>query len=311
MTYLSTEAGAHSWECFQELLADGKAHRLSEIAAYAAEKAQEKGIEGSFHSKNVWMAIYKKVRAADAEYGHPAFGFYQLRSAMGDQADAPPRASRQKNGEQAADSAISPAAAKASGWYEALDMACDLEKMLQSGFSQDEPLADMTATDWQVYLASGNGAKASIDQAVNHLSCWLAQMEDHYAGIEQDRTEDFAEIEALADRDKYFAELSRRLAGYGLRTQRQAGALEVILDTLPACVVSPDGAVWRRPGDADSEAAHETYHLAAHEARQVREYVNAIDAAPPLSARGLEERYQQLADFNGYVLAATETNRGP
>lgn len=308
MTYLSSEAGRHSWECFQELLADGKPHRLNEIAAYAAEKAHEKGIEGSFHSKNVWMAIHKKVRAAEAEYGHPAFGFYQLRSAMGDQADAPPRARNQK---QAISAAVSPAEAKAAGWYEALDIACDLEKLLQTGFGQEEPLPQMTAVDWQVYLASGNAAKENIDQVVNHLSYWLAQMEDHYAGVDQGQDEEYEEIKASMDKDAYYAELARRLSGHGLLTQRQAGALEVILDTLPACVVSPDGAVWKRPGDAHSEAEHEAYRLAAREAQQVREYLNAIGSAPPLPARGLEEPCKQLADFNGYVLAARETGRGP
>ena len=113
------------------------------------------------------------------------------------------------------------------------------------------------------------------------------------------------------DTNKYFAELGRRLTQQGLQTRQQPRVLEVLLDGLPACAVSPDGAVWRRPQDLDTEAAHAVYHLAAAEARQVHEYMNAIEYAPPLAASGLEEGYKMLADFNGHVLAARGSPRGP
>ena len=45
-------------------------------------------------------------------------------------------------------------------------------------------------------------------------------------------------------------------------------------------------------------------------AKLVREYMSAMEQAPPLHAVNLNEQYKLLADFSGHVLAGQETSQG-
>lgn len=45
-------------------------------------------------------------------------------------------------------------------------------------------------------------------------------------------------------------------------------------------------------------------------ADMVKEYISAMEQAPILHAKSLDEDYRLLADFNGYVLAGLEMETG-
>jgi|SRR5450759_5254839 len=63
------------------------------------------------------------------------------------------------------------------------------------------------------------------------------------------------------------------------------------------------------PGDLRTPEANELYHKTAPIAEMVREYMTAIEKAPLLKARALDEDFRLLAEFNGIVLADRETEK--
>lgn len=110
---------------------------------------------------------------------------------------------------------------------------------------------------------------------------------------------------------KYFTELSRILAKQDIESivQREDN-LTILLDGLPACHVGATSQMFVAPGDLRTPEADELYHMTAPIAETVREYMTAIEKAPLLKARDLDEDFRLLTEFNGTVLAGRETEKG-
>ncbi|RJE46585.1 MULTISPECIES: hypothetical protein [unclassified Dehalobacter] len=112
------------------------------------------------------------------------------------------------------------------------------------------------------------------------------------------------------DREKYFAELYRILANEGIETTpAKNGRLPVLLNGQPAFRVEAPGFLCKAPGDLNTPEANDLYDRTAPIADMVREYMTAMELAPILHAKSLDEDYRLLADFNGYVLAGLEMEK--
>ncbi len=110
---------------------------------------------------------------------------------------------------------------------------------------------------------------------------------------------------------KYFNELSRILAKQGIKsTVQREDNLTILLDGLPACHVGATSQMFVAPGDLRTPDADELYHRTSPIAETVREYMTAIEKAPLLKARDLDEDFRLLTEFNGTVLAERETEKG-
>ena len=86
--------------------------------------------------------------------------------------------------------------------------------------------------------------------------------------------------------------------------------LPILLDGQDLGMVTPDGGMLIRKEFIDQPCASDLCHWAGVIAAEVREYMNLMESAPPLTASGLDMPYKQLADFNGYVLGGMESKRG-
>ena len=108
-------------------------------------------------------------------------------------------------------------------------------------------------------------------------------------------------------KEKYFAELSRRLREEQIETaQSQEERLDVLLNGCPAFFVSPSSDVFLLPaGDRQLEVS-ELYYRVGQLADEVYGYVEAVENAPLLHASGLQEEFHLLVDFGGAVLAGRE-----
>jgi hypothetical protein len=110
---------------------------------------------------------------------------------------------------------------------------------------------------------------------------------------------------------KYFNELARILSKQGIQsTVQREDNLTVLLDGQPACHVGATSQMYVAPGDLRTLEADDLYHRTAPIAEMVREYMTAIEKAPLLKARDLDEEFRLLAEFNGVVLAGRETEKG-
>ncbi|HWS42190.1 MAG TPA: hypothetical protein VN421_03800 [Pseudoflavonifractor sp.] len=90
--------------------------------------------------------------------------------------------------------------------------------------------------------------------------------------------------------EKYFAELTRVLAQKGIRAAPpERGSLPILLDGQPACHIEPFGGAVKFPNDLRSVEANDLCHQVVPIARTVREYMLAVEQAPPLRAEGLDE----------------------
>lgn len=112
-------------------------------------------------------------------------------------------------------------------------------------------------------------------------------------------------------RFRYLTETSRvlRNAGYDVEPQTD-GSLSVSLEGNSICqVVKPSGITYRQENLSSPElekAKDQAFELT----RMVSEYMRAMDQGSVVKAAGLNDRYKTLADFNGTLLAATETRFG-
>ena len=112
-------------------------------------------------------------------------------------------------------------------------------------------------------------------------------------------------------RETYFEELS-----YALRRREllplaeQDGLLPVEWNGRILCRVTDSGAVRYDPTWVDTDRVKAALAQVTEAAGTVMEYMTLLEAAPPLKAEGLEDGYRVLADFNGTVLAGTETLLG-
>jgi hypothetical protein len=110
---------------------------------------------------------------------------------------------------------------------------------------------------------------------------------------------------------KYFNELARILAKQGIKsTVQREDNLTILLDGQPACHVGATSQMFITQVDLRTPEADELYHKTAPIAETVREYMMAIEKAPLLKAKDLDEDFRQLAEFNGVVLAGRETEKG-
>ena len=76
------------------------------------------------------------------------------------------------------------------------------------------------------------------------------------------------------------------------------------------CRVTERGAVRYDPTWVDTDRAKAALAQVAEAAGTVMDYMTLLEAAPPLKAEGLADGYRVLAEFNGTVLAGTETLLG-
>mgnify|MGYP000014317653 FL=1 len=90
-------------------------------------------------------------------------------------------------------------------------------------------------------------------------------------------------------RSRFFGELSLQLREKGVVSERKgANILRVYLDGEPVCDVHSTSNVFSCEGRKESEEANELQYETARIAHTVRAYLNELEAAPPLPAKGLD-----------------------
>ncbi|RGX56826.1 hypothetical protein DWV16_00450 [Anaerotruncus sp. AF02-27] len=110
---------------------------------------------------------------------------------------------------------------------------------------------------------------------------------------------------------KYFIELSRRLAGVGIDSRETSPTcLSVLLGSHPSLTVDPTGNVSLLREWSESMEANDLFHRTDALAGEVYEYVHAVETAPRLSAGGFANKLCSLADFGGAVLMGWEQEDG-
>ena len=108
-------------------------------------------------------------------------------------------------------------------------------------------------------------------------------------------------------REKFYAELSRRLREKGIESSC-AGTqnLNVLLHGQPVLFVAPSSEIFILPAGSQNEEVNDLYHRVGETADEVYEYVEAVQGAPLLHASDLKEEFRLLADFGCAVLAGRE-----
>ena len=113
------------------------------------------------------------------------------------------------------------------------------------------------------------------------------------------------------NREQFFQELRTALHREGFTPQpEQDELLPVEWDGLPLCRITADGGVRYWQEDVATPERERACERATDLACTVREYMTLLENAPPLKADGLADGYRVLAEFNGTVLAGTETLLG-
>lgn len=110
-------------------------------------------------------------------------------------------------------------------------------------------------------------------------------------------------------RTKYLKDVQAQLLSAEYAAEfRDGHTLQINLDGKPFCRVCDTGGLRYFEEDvAGKDAALERVRGIAF---TTREYMNLLDKAPPLTADGLEDGYNLLAEFNGTVLAGRLTKYG-
>lgn len=110
----------------------------------------------------------------------------------------------------------------------------------------------------------------------------------------------------------FLRELTQNLqkVGFTAVPETEDGLLPVDLDGQRLCTVMESGAVRYRKEAADDEGMIEALDRVIDIAKVTREYVDHLEAAPPLTAEGLKGDYRLLAEFNSMVLAGHPTQYG-
>lgn len=153
-------------ERFKELMADGQPHSFKDIVDYVVRQAGERGFQGEYYPSKIWMAITQLTKKADSEYVRIQHGVYQ------------------KGGQ-----AMTVSESTSSSWERVLDKAVELQELLRAGFSQEAPMPDMTPEETHNYEAISNSTAAGIDEVVEGIAAWLAQMEDHDYDLSREHTQ--------------------------------------------------------------------------------------------------------------------------
>lgn len=111
--------------------------------------------------------------------------------------------------------------------------------------------------------------------------------------------------------NQYFTELARVLARKDIKTAPiENGRLPILLGNYSIGHVEPSGTMCLTPEDLQTPETSELYFRVVPIADMVREYMTAMEQAPPLHADGLDEEYKLLTEFNGTVLAGREMDGG-
>ena len=147
---------------FRELLEDGEPHKFKEIFDYINERVREENALGAFLPNQVGLAIYPLLKGETTAYTKVSRGYYQK---IG------PQLENQES---------------LTFWNKVLDRAFNLQALLQEGFSQDEPMPNMTSIEAQNYKAIGKVTIASIDTAIDGIAAWLAMIDNHAYILEQE-----------------------------------------------------------------------------------------------------------------------------
>ena len=113
------------------------------------------------------------------------------------------------------------------------------------------------------------------------------------------------------NRTDFFAEIGIALRRGGYDTSiPDNGLLPVSADGLPLCRITETGSVRYRDADIGSVEREDALQEVTQTAETVAEYMKLMNAAPLLTAQGLDEEYRLLADFNGVVLAGHPSRLG-
>lgn len=114
-------------------------------------------------------------------------------------------------------------------------------------------------------------------------------------------------------RSQFFEELKRKLADEGIQS-KMAGVhyLWVYHEGTPICEIDTSGSTYRVAGCPEIPESGQITRQAAQIASQVREYMIAMETAPPLLAEGLDPRdgYRLLAEYNSCLLAGRQSEYG-
>ena len=113
------------------------------------------------------------------------------------------------------------------------------------------------------------------------------------------------------EQKRYFHETAIVLRREGFRVEPSIGGrLGVWLDDHPLCEVDRIGGITYRSDNIltpeHRAAKSKVYDIVCSTA----EYMGQLESAPPLQVSSLKDRYKVLADFNGTVLAATDSKYG-
>ena len=138
---------------------------------------------------------------------------------------------------------------------------------------------------------------------VSSLGCEPKESENKSEGTEPQAINKTGGIKM----DAYFKELTRRLNSAGIQTAPpEKDRLPILWNGEAVIFVSPSAHTWIQTENVLDDAAKEMYYKAADIAQEVREYVTAVEQAPPLKATGLDNEFHRLAKFNEVVLAGRE-----
>ena len=120
------------------------------------------------------------------------------------------------------------------------------------------------------------------------------------------------QIEAFMDQEKYTEEIRRNLSGKGFTVKLQEGSiLEVELDGSKLCSMNPNGDIFYKEQDVETEARYTALTRAAGIVSETQEYLEQMDRAPSLKATGLDDSFALLSEYNNVVLAGKRTRYGP
>ncbi len=163
MYFSTSPTSEFARERFKELMEDGQPHSFREITDYVLRQAVERDFCGEFYPSKIWMAITQLTKKEDSLYTRISYGMYQkggqaLRVIMSSKYDL----------------------------ERVLDKAVELEELLHTGFSQEGPLPDMTPEETNNYKAISQSTAAGINEVIEGIAAWLAQMEDHDCALSQE-----------------------------------------------------------------------------------------------------------------------------
>ncbi|NCB42282.1 MAG: hypothetical protein EOM59_06640 [Clostridia bacterium] len=108
--------------------------------------------------------------------------------------------------------------------------------------------------------------------------------------------------------NRYFQELCRRAALHNLIVEnpRESEAIYLSLNAEPLCHVTSDGACCYFPEHLDTEEKKEIYGQVEGISEEVKEYLLALEAAPPLHSVDLRDGYKLLCEHEKIVLAGKD-----